>query len=248
MSTTLEIDNSSPITGEVEVYPLFDINPPNFQMPGNDTQPVDLACVGADLYPDTGATILAFPIGTYEMRSHPVNVQHWVLVDVDKDGTDDYMVRNEDLGDGRWVAVQYDLSDPDDPGSIYFFLDSSLNSNMMVLLLVVFDEITSFNFKVESYDAYFGDDDGLILLWDQSPLDGGYHSYDATLPKFVIADNDYFPAVGPASTHDSYVSALPGVGSQIGMLYRHFNGVNEYDCVPMSADDISNIYLPVINK
>ena len=160
MSTTLEIDNSSPITGNVEVYPLFDINPPNFQMPGNDTQPVDLACVGADLYPDTGATILAFPIGTYEMRSHPVNVQHWVLVDVDKDGTDDYMVRNEDLGDGRWVAVQYDLSDPDDPGSIYFFLDSSLNSNMMVLLLVVFDEITSFNFKVESYDAYFGDDDG----------------------------------------------------------------------------------------
>jgi hypothetical protein len=235
--TVLTITNSSPITGLVEAYALFDISPPSYQVPGNDVQPVDLACVGAEAFPFGGGdNLYVFPISTHESRSHPVNVLHRVWVDLDQDGIDDYLVENDDLGDGRWVSVQYDLSDPTDPGSAIFFLDSLMNSNTMALYLIAPDDDYAFNFQVFSYDAYFGSG-GFILLYETSPADaataGTYHSYDAANPAFYSADGAYID-VGPSSDYTNTVVAGPASSTQIGMMYRHFNGVNEYDCVPMS--------------
>lgn len=246
-TTTLTIDNASSITGTVETYPLFEINPPNYQLPFDDTNPVDLACVGADAFSFAGQNLYTFALSTYETRSHPLNVMHWVYVDLDQDGTDDYLIYNDNLGatDYSQVMVQFDLSDPTDTGSIYFFLDGGMNSDNMVLYLYAPDTDFAFNFRVETYDSYFGED-GLIKQYDQSPADGGYHTYDAAQPAFVA--DEYFVDVAPMGSLPVGISAQPHATDQIGMMYRFINGTNEVSCVPMTAPNISSIFLPVIQK
>lgn len=250
-TATLAVSNNSPIVGEVEVYALMDINPPLGVAPGNNTNPVDLAYVGTEVIPDVlgdGRNLYIFMIATHEPYSHPLPILHRVWVDLDQDGVDDYLVQNEDLGDGRWVSVQYDLATEE--GSASSFLDSFMNSSTLGLYLLAEDADLAYSFQVFSYDAYFGEN-GFIKLWDVSPpgadVSGAYHRYDAENPAFVASQ--YFFEAAPQSVEELLVAALPpGDSSQIGLLFRYFNGADEVDAVPMTAASppIFKTFLPIV--
>ncbi|MCS6842723.1 MAG: S8 family serine peptidase, partial [Caldilineales bacterium] len=217
--------NSSPVVAEVEAYPLFDVSP-RIEVPPTawDVSPADLKHVGADLIPwNATSNLLLFAISTWGRRSHPINVEYDVWIDIDQDGDDDYVAFNSTLSgtaDPRAVSVLVNLATG--TATAQFFLDTTLNSDTMVIPVVVPDNDYAFNFQVFAFDAYFTGD-----LWDTSPANallGNYHVYDAVYPAYTVGDNDFtVPGLGDV---DSLVTAHPAgkSPSQIGILYRVFNG------------------------
>ena len=228
-TATVSLTNTSPYTGSVEVYPLVDISPQYPISPKlTDAQPVDIQYVGVDaaVFDATaGENILLFAIGTYENRSHPRNVEHDIYIDIDQDGIDDYVAYNADLGwlttgtfNGQQVSVLVDLGS--DSGSAQFFLDSRLHSGNMVIPVVIPDNDLAFNFQVLSFDAYYGG-----FAWDASPADDTYHIFDAAAPAFTV-DALSIPVLGNSTATSTITKTVSHRSpSQIGVLYRTFNGV-----------------------
>jgi minor extracellular serine protease Vpr len=223
----IPLDNSSVVAGTVEAFPLFDISPqlalpPNMQ----NASPADIQFVGADAIRWSATqNLLLFAVSTWNGRSHPINVEFDIYIDVNQDGTDDYVAYNGlagGTGDPRPVSVLCPL--PTGTCAAQFFLDSTLNSSNMVIPVVVPDADMAFDFQVFAFDAYFGG------LWDTSPasaLDGDYHTFDAMAPAFY--PDAYEFAVPANGSFTSKVSGMPNIysPSQIGMLYRVTNGVME---------------------
>lgn len=223
----IALDNSSVVTGTVEAYPLFDVSPPLALSPNlQNATPADIQFVGADVAPWSATqNLLLFAVSTWNGRSHPINVEFEIYIDVNQDGVYDYVAYNGlvgGTGDPRPVSVLCPL--PAGTCAAQFFLDSTLNSTNMVIPVVVPDTNMAFNFQVFAYDAYFGG------LWDWSPAnapDGGYHTFDAMAPAFYP---DAYEFTVPANgSFTSEVTSLPNINSpsQIGMLYRVTNGVME---------------------
>jgi minor extracellular serine protease Vpr len=248
--------NSSPLTASVEVYALFDMNPP-LPLPPNlrNVQPVDLRHVGANAEvwdQARGENLLRFAIGTYARRSHPFNVAHDIWLDIDQDGVDDYVAFNDDAGwllnrniDGLQVTALYDLRTED--LHLQFFLDSRLHSDNMVIPVVVPDDDLAFNFQIFSYDVYYGG------LWDWSPAEAlwqnHYHVFDANAPAFIANALSY--DVGANQTLISTITmAEHRSPSQIGMLYRTLNGPDDKEMQAVTLPTIPagwNLYLPFIS-
>ncbi len=146
--------------------------------------------------PSAGApteNLLLFPISTWDSRSHPLEVEFDVYIDVDQDGVDDYVAYNGTLtfaGDPRAVSVLVNLAAG--TATAQFFLDTTLNSGVMVIPVVVPDADMAFNFQVYGYDCVHH----RSSLWDTSPadaLDGAYHVFDAMAPAFYA--DEYYPEV-----------------------------------------------------
>jgi subtilisin family serine protease len=218
--------NAAVITGTIEAYPLFDISPEIVLPPDTlDAAPADLKYVGADAVPwDATSNLLLFAINTWNSRSHPVNITFDVWIDINQDGVYDYVAYNGLLGgtgDPRPVSVLFNLAT--NTGVAQFFLNTTLNSETMVIPVIVPDSDLAFNFQVFAFDSYFTGN-----LWDTSPanaLDGGYHTFDAAAPAFYPDAYEFdVPANG---SFTSEVTSLPNISSpsQIGMLYRVTNGV-----------------------
>jgi subtilisin family serine protease len=217
--------NDSMVDGSVEVYPLVDMSPEIVLPPGAvDVAPADLKYVGVDGFRWSATeNLLLFPISTWNSRSHPINIEVDVYIDVDQDGIDDYVVYNSTLNgtaDPRAVSVLVDLAAG--TAVAQFFLDSTINSDNMVIPVVVPDGDMAFDFQVFASDNYFTGD-----LWDVSPadaLDGAYHVFNAALPAFY--PDEYYPVVPAGGSVTSMaMGQVNDSPSQIGMLYRVVNGV-----------------------
>lgn len=224
-SFVVPILNASPVAAEVEAYPLFDVSP-RIEVPPTawDVAPADLRYVGADVFGwNATSNLLLFAVTNWYRRSHPINVEYDIWIDIDQDGDDDYVAYNGTLSsttDPRAVSVLVDLTTG--TATAQFFLDTTLNSDTMVIPVVVPDDDYAFNFQVFAFDAYFTGN-----LWDTSPADalsGAYHVFDGVYPAYTV-DSNLFTVPGLGDV-DSIVMAHPSgkSPSQIGMLYRVFNG------------------------
>ncbi len=221
---SVPLANDSLVDGDVEVYPLVDISPEIVLPPGTlDVAPADIKYVGVDaLRWNATSNLLLFPISTWNSRSHPINIEFDVYIDVNQDGIDDYVAYNSTLNataDPRAVSILVDLAAG--TAVAQFYLDSTINTDNMVIPVIVPDADMAFNFQVFAFDAYFGG------LWDVSPanaLDGAYHSFDAMAPAFVP---DAYGFTVPAD--DEVTAMVMGLvnnsPAQIGMMYRIYNGV-----------------------
>ena len=217
--------NDSMVDGSVEVYPLVDMSPEIVLPPGTlDQAPADLEYVGVDAVRwNATSNLLLFPISSWNSRSTPINVEYDVYIDVDQDGIDDYVAYNGQVNattDPRAVSVLVDLAAG--TAATQFFLDTTINTDNMVIPVVVPDADMAFNFQVYAFDAYFG-----TGLWDTSPanaLDGAYHMFNAMMPAFY--PDEYYPEVPAGGEVTSMVMGqVNDSPAQIGMYYRVVNGV-----------------------
>jgi subtilisin family serine protease len=150
--------------GVAEVFALTGTSPqiPPDQIPGvgTDEAVVDLRSVGVRYLPDDG--VLQFGINTYEQRAHPnAPAEFDVLVDVDQDGSPDWLVFNRDrslgLSDGRNVVFVNEIGT--DTALPVFFTDANLNSANAILTVppeeIGLAEGDQFDFTVQGVDWYF---------------------------------------------------------------------------------------------
>jgi|GEM_PF-1486695 len=224
-SFDVPLGNDSLIDGSFEVYPLVDSSPEIVLPPGTvDVAPADLRYVGVDgLRWDASSNLLLFPINTWNSRSTPINIEFNVYIDVDQDGVDDYVAYNTQVNgtsDPRAVSALVDLSTG--VSVLQFLLDTTINTDNMMIPVVVPDDDMAFNFQVYAFDAYFTGD-----LWDVSPanaLEGGYHVFNAAMPAFVP---DSYGPVAPAggAVTSMVMGQVNDSPAQIGMYYRALNGV-----------------------
>ncbi len=224
-SFDVSLMNASMVDGSVEVYPLVDMSPEIVLPPGTlDQAPADLEYVGVDAVRwNATSNLLLFPISSWNSRSTPINVEYDVYIDVDQDGIDDYVAYNGQVNattDPRAVSVLVDLAAG--TAATQFFLDTTINTDNMVIPVVVPDADMAFNFQVYAFDAYFG-----TGLWDTSPanaLDGAYHMFNAMMPAFY--PDEYYPEVPAGGEVTSMVMGqVNDSPAQIGMYYRVVNGV-----------------------
>jgi subtilisin family serine protease len=259
MLAQVSLTNTSPLTGVVEVFSLFDIHP-SFSVPHtlHNAQPVDLRYVGVNTEvwnEETGEKLLRFAVGTHGRRSHPFNIEHNIWIDIDQDGMDDYVAFNADMGlldfgaiDGRQVTALYDLWSG--KWTLQFFLDSRLHSDNMVIPVVVVDDDLAFNFQVFSYDAYFGG-----RAWDWSPaealMENRYHSFNAGAPAFTTDKASYEVGANMAAASKITIAAEHLSPSQIGMLYRTLNGSDGKEMQAVTLPTVPaglRLYMPAISN
>lgn len=154
-------------TGVADVFAHTGSSPriPRSELPGEGDgfAVVDLKSVGVRASVADG--VLQFGINTYGERSHPnAPAEFDVVLDVDRDGTDDWVVFNRDLTqltqgafDGRNVVWVNQIGT--NTVSAFFFTEAHLNSANAILTVplaaVGLAEGSQFDFDVHGVDWYF---------------------------------------------------------------------------------------------
>ncbi|CAN5830811.1 S8 family serine peptidase [soil metagenome] len=169
---------------------------PDIRRAGVQTYPVPAGFCSAD-----ESFILAFAFNTWERQTHaiaPAEFQVWL--DVDQDGTDDYVVFTADLSlslsDGRVVTWVFDLATG--ALSAFFFADHDTNSGNMVMLICgeqigmnaanFFEPVDASYAVVDWYFGGPGDGTGTLKI---APLGERY---------LGLVDGDIFATIARKST------------------------------------------------
>jgi subtilisin family serine protease len=151
-----------------------------------------------------------------------------IYIDSNRDGVDDYVIENGDLGcfqgacfDGRNVVAVFNLATGG--GSIFFFTDAGVDTQNYILTApaaaIGVAAGQQFNFRVTAWDSYFTGG-----VTDCSPHDcTSYHTYTFGQPKFAV--DNYVPTV-PANGTTGLTVTKPAGGaaaspSQIGLLLMY---------------------------
>jgi len=242
------LTNAGPyVDADVTTFALVDQSPDDYNYvigdcasiglaPGCNASPVDLKEVGIaweptyeDLY--FGITVWDAP---YRAGQYPAEFD--IYLDVNRDGTDDYVIFNGEstFGDGRSLVLFRRLYPSPGPLSAYYYTASDFDSNNYILpfpagLLGITPD-KKLGFQVFAFDAYFTGD-----LWDMSPADGSYNRYTPSAPRFELTNpDDMFPLVPMGDTYDVPFSTRSGTaaldsGSQTGFLFL-------YDAAPVGKE------------
>lgn len=154
------------VNGRVDVFSLLGtsgrIPADELPQPGDNFAVIDLAAVGARLVTVGNQSAVQFAVNTFGVRSHPnYPAEFDIFIDSNRDGTDDFVVFNRELGpfasSGQNVVAAGPL--PSGPFVIRFFTDGDLNSGNVILTALLSDigltPSTQFNFSVLAGDNYF---------------------------------------------------------------------------------------------
>ena len=269
LASMVEIENASPLVSTYsEMFALVDIDPNDYNyqvgdcstiglLPGCNETRVDIKEVGVRRI----STVLQFAITLYDApyRAGQFPVEFDIYLDVDNDGTEDYVIYNYDLAsgsDGRNGVFYKDL-DTSAVGLTYYTL-SDFNSNNFILTvpvgasgIVIPDETAPLNFYVLAYDAYFTGG-----LTDASPDNRYYHTISPSALRFAPVDpDDWFVTVIPGGTYDIPYTQTSGTDvlkspSQIGFLLLHDKAHigEESTAVQLGIPTFEMIFLPLLNR
>jgi hypothetical protein len=219
----IRLTNTGLAPGDLDVFSLTGVSPrasaSELPQPGDNFAFIDLRAVGVRL---AEPGYLQFAVNTFGRRAHPnYPAEFDVLIDVDRDGTPDFVVYNAEAGGfgatGTNVVNVVNLATG--AGATYFYIDADLQSANAILTvptaaLGITDD-TTFDFTVTAYDNYF----------TGNATDGfGTMTYTPTLPKFV-ATGSASPTVAPRSSLKLGTAAVPGGDtaspSQTGLLLMY---------------------------
>jgi hypothetical protein len=143
----IDLTNNGVGTAQNDAYALIATSP---NLPeggiGEQSPTPDLRAVGVNTFPvgagfcsGSDSFLWAFAINTWERQQHLMPVHHYVYLDTNRDGTEDYVVFNSDLSgfdslsDGRHVTFAQNL---DSGGATaFFFTEHSTNTGNTVLLI-----------------------------------------------------------------------------------------------------------------
>jgi len=188
-SGTVFLDNrNGAVDGGVEVFSLTGTSPQikkkNLPDPGDNFVVIDLKSVGTRLVDIGGGQFgIQFGITTFGQRAHPnYPAEFDVFIDVDRDGTSDFVVFNSENGtfasSGQNLVNVFNLATGDLDS--FFFTDADLNSANVILTAplsaVGLTPQTQFDFSIIALDNYFT---GLVT----DSVEG--MTYTAGAPKFV---------------------------------------------------------------
>ncbi|MBS1251209.1 MAG: Minor extracellular protease vpr [Anaerolineales bacterium] len=162
-SASLQLTNVSPVAGVAEVFTLVgqDVDE------GGTSGAVDVRAAGVRSTAVAGlGNVLEFAFATHAPRVHPAQIELDVFIDVDRDGTADYVLFNGDLGilsgqqaSGVNVTVLFDRETNE--ASLEFYTDTDLlttNINLPVVAehMGLGDDDLAFDFWVSAFDNLSG--------------------------------------------------------------------------------------------
>ena len=211
--------------GEFEVFSLTGVSPraasTELPQPGDNFAFIDLRAVGVRL---AEPGLLQFAINTFGRRAHPnYPAEFDIGIDVDRDGTDDFVVFNAEQGgfavSGTNVVNVVDLTSG--ATTTYFYNDADLQSANAILTvpteaLGLADDAT-FDFNVTAFDNYF----------TGAGTDGfGTMTYNGSKPKFAATGAAALTGtVRPRSSATLGTTAVAGGAaaspSQTGLLLMY---------------------------
>jgi hypothetical protein len=200
------LDNLGVGSAQNDAYALLAVSPniPEGGLGAQSPTP-DIRAVGINTFPmpagecsDNESFIWAFAINTWERQQHLLPVHHYVYLDINQDGKDDYVVYNRDnsgagsLSDGRQLTFAQNLTTKIE--SAYFYTEHSMNTGNTIFYicgeqvgLTGTDMLaTNVNMSVYAQDWYYGGPGDLVEGLTVTPL--GEQHYG--LPKDV-AGNAY---------------------------------------------------------
>ncbi len=184
------LDNQGWGTAQNDAYSLLAISPdlPEGDRGGQSPTP-DIRAVGINTFPVPAgfcsgepSFIWAFAVNTWEPQSHLVPVRHYIYLDIDQDGVDDYQLFNSDLGgftaisDGRQVTFAQNLETG--AASAFFFAEHATNTGNTIQYICA-EQVgltgtdilaTNVDMDVLAWDFYFGGDYDLIEGLTVTPL------------------------------------------------------------------------------
>jgi hypothetical protein len=223
------LDNSGAGTAQNDAYALLAVSPdipeggygqqsptPDIRAVGINTFPVPAGFCSAD-----ASFIWAFAINTWERQEHLMPVHHYVYLDTDQDGTDDYVVFNSDLSgfstlsDGRHVTFAQDLTTGD--AVAYFYTEHSMNTGNTVLLICG-EQVglsgadmlaTNVNMAVYAQDWYYAGPGDLVEGLTVTPLGEQFFGVPVD-----VAGNDYDPM--GMEVYD--FGPFPGNSPELGLM------------------------------
>jgi hypothetical protein len=158
------------VPGFVESFSLTGTSPrfpaSTLPRPGDNFAIIDLRAVGVRMIPDAlgaGLDAIQFAINTWGERAHPnYPAEFDIYIDVNNDGTDDYVVFNAENGGlgetGQNVTVLFNLAT--NQQVIRFFTDADLTSANTIFTILRSDVAglgrdTKFRFGVLAADNYY---------------------------------------------------------------------------------------------
>ncbi|HYN47763.1 MAG TPA: S8 family serine peptidase [Candidatus Nanopelagicales bacterium] len=134
----------------IDAYSLVGTSP-NLppSVPGGNAPVVDLRAVGVQTFPvpagfcsADASFVYTIAINTWERTTLALAHNEFsVFLDTNQDGTADYVVQNADISGpfgltaGQSVTWAFNLGDPDEPGSAYFYTDHGTNAANTVLTI-----------------------------------------------------------------------------------------------------------------
>jgi minor extracellular serine protease Vpr len=217
----IELTNIGVGTAQNDAFALIATSPDIPEGPlGGQAPTPDIRAVGVNTFPVPAgfcsaepSFLWAFAINTWERQSHLLPVSHQVILDVDQDGTDDYIVLNRDvsfssLSDGRQLTWAYDLAT--DNASAFFFAEHSTNTGNTVLYicgeqvgLTGTDMLTTnVDASVFTQDWYFGGPGDTVEGLTITPLGERYYGVPEDIPgdtsgMLTVYDFGPFPGNSP---------------------------------------------------
>jgi len=196
--------------------------------PGDNFAVIDLKAVGARLVTAGGLPAVQFGINTFDLRSHPnYPAEFDILIDVNRDGTNDFVVFNRENGAFASTGQNVVAAGPvGGPFVIRFFSDADLDSGNVILTARLSDigltSSTQFNFSVLAGDNYFT---GLVT----DSIVG--MTYTLGTPRFTGSGipSTGVPVGGSSTlTINSISGGAAASPSQTGLLLLYRDGLSDH--------------------
>lgn len=224
--TGVKLDNKGVGTAQNDAYALLAVSPNLPEGLEGGTAPTpDLRAVGVNTFPvpagfcsGSDSFIWVFALNTWERQSHLVPVVHNVYLDVNQDGTDDYVVFNFDVSfsgavsDGRQLTWAVNLTTGS--ASAFFFAEHATNTGNTVLYICgeqigmnasnFFQQV---NAVVVTEDFYFGGPGDLVEGLTIAPLGERYLGIPVDLAGKTKGSMDIID-----------FGALPGNSDELGVM------------------------------
>lgn len=224
---TLKMINRGVGTAQIDGYALLAVSPDQPEGERGAQAPTpDLRAVGINTFPvpagfcsDDPSFVWAFAVNTWERQQHLLPVSHQISLDIDQDGSSDYIILNRDasglntISDGRQLAWAYNLDT--ETASAYFFAEHAMNTGNTILYvcaeqvgLTAADMLaTNVDISVFAQDFYHGGPGDTIDGLTVTPLGEQYVPVPEDLP---------FRATGRMTVYD--FGPFPGNSPELGVM------------------------------
>jgi minor extracellular serine protease Vpr len=196
------LDNTGVGTAQNDAYALLALSPdqPEGGL-GQQSPTPDIRAVGINTFPVPAgfcsanpSFIWAFAVNTWERQQHLMPVHHYVYLDINQDGVEDYVVFNSDLSgfsslsDGRHVTYAANLATGS--ASAFFFTEHSMNTGNTILYIcgeqagLTGTDMLSTNVDMYVYaqDWYYGGPGDMVTDLTVTPLGERFYGVPNDVP------------------------------------------------------------------